>query len=693
MPIRVLDSVTVGRIAAGEVVERPCSVVKELVENSLDAGATAVTVEIRGGGIEYIRVTDNGCGIDAGQLRLAFENHATSKLQNADQLDDIRTLGFRGEALPSIASVSKVEMTSRVRNSDSGARICIEGGQIRRIEEKGCPDGTTFEMRELFYNIPVRRAFLKKASYEGGLIGDVMASLMIGNPGVSMRFINNGTTVYHTFGDGSLRHAVFSVYGKTAAEKMIELNAAEGAMKLNGLIGVGDLAKHTRSHQLFFINGRTVRCGLLTKVLERVCEGRVTTGMYPMCAIHLTLPAGSVDVNVHPNKLQIRFRDEALMQISAEKLMKFAFEGERVLDIARKEPAVTIERVTQLREISSEEIVHAQDAKSAGQENKGKNGLPIGGKPCLSEAKMRDSSISVGSTREVKNMSETSWKPVMPALPVKTNSPGSNVNHAPEGPHCNESAVFKDTTGLLRDYSNTVRQTKLEFEPKQKFESKGRNQHLHEDTVQQQIQYAPESPKSSGKGSDGLELLWRVIGVVFKTYILVESGDDLLLIDQHAAHERLQYEKYMAQLSEGTASQQLLTPLVIPLTPREMALVMENESLLSQSGFTVEPFGDRDIQVRAVPYVLGKAELKPLFMEMLSSLDRLKSATIDARRAEVIQMACKSAVKAGDVLVDSEIEALLKEMMKTGAPPTCPHGRPVVKKLTRNELEKLFKRI
>lgn len=654
MPIRILDAATVGRIAAGEVVERPSSVVKELVENSLDAGATAVTVEIRGGGIDYLRVTDNGCGIEPGQVRLAFENHATSKLQNADQLDDIRTLGFRGEALPSIASVSHIEMTTRAKKQDSGVRLSIDGGENLRVRDIGCPEGTTIIMRDLFYNIPVRRAFLKKASYEGGLVSDVAAKLMIGNPGISMRFINNGNTVYHSFGDGKLRHAVFAVYGKETAAKMLELDASEGGTRVFGMIGVGELAKSTRAHQMFFINGRSVRCPLLSKALEQVCRSRVTIGMYPMCALNLVLPPNAIDVNVHPNKLEVRFRDEVMTQAVAERLISSAFDGETVLQFKRDTAQVKpLERVTEVREITPEEM-----------------------KRSLERAKM-------------------------PPLPVKADA--ELEKPAVQDVQPKQTQMFRDVLAQERERFAGISTT-----------STGRSSQLRENNSGSQLQSKPEKPTEKTpeavcevrtetkreearmpdlpqKSED--RPTYRIIGVAFKTYIMVEVEDTLLMIDQHAAHERLQYEKYCRQLEAGTASQQLLTPIVVRLSAREMALIQENMEMLTDAGYAVEPFGEHDIQVRAVPHVLGRAELKPLFMEMINSLSRLKAATLDARRAQIMQMACKSAVKGGDALSEMEIEALIREMLETGAPPTCPHGRPVVKAVSRRDLEKLFKRI
>ena len=634
MPIRILDAATVGRIAAGEVVERPASVVKELMENALDAGSTAVTVEIRGGGIDYLRVTDNGCGIEPGQVRLAFENHATSKLQNAEQLGDIRTLGFRGEALPSIAAVSRVEMTTRARGNDTGMRLTADGGANMNVREAGCPQGTTFVMRDLFYNVPVRRAFLKKPAYEGGLVRDAVARLAIGNPGVSVRFIANGATAFHSYGDGSLRHAVFAVYGKETAGKMIDVDAFEGGTRIRGLIGIGDLARPTRDHELFYINGRLVRCPLLSKALEQVCRSRVTIGLYPMCALNLTLPPEAIDVNVHPNKLEVRFRDEETTRAAVEKLLGTAFEGERVLDFAR-------------------------DAK------------PVPQAARVSSVTPRAPLTAPNPPAPAQNVPPQPVRPAMPPQPARPSMPplpGTAQSAEPSRP-----AAQKPVQLGLFEQRPAVR--------------------LREDAVGSMpprpvvtVGDAPPAPVEAPEQ-------YRVIGVAFKTYIILEMEDTLLLIDQHAAHERLRYEKYCRDLESGTASQQLLTPLVLRLSAREMALIRDNLALLADAGYAIEPFGEMDIRVTAVPHVLGRAELRPIFLDMLTSLSRLKAATLDERRAEIMQMSCKGAVKGGDALSDSEIRALIDQMRETGAPPTCPHGRPVVRSVPKRELDKLFKRI
>ncbi len=656
MPIRILDAATVGRIAAGEVVERPSSVVKELVENSLDAGATAVTVEMRAGGIEMLRVTDNGCGIEANQVRLAFENHATSKLQNAEQLDDIRTLGFRGEALPSIAAVSHVEMTTRARGQESGVRLNIDGGLNLRVTETGCPEGTTFVMRDLFYNIPVRRAFLKKPNYEAGLVSDAVARLMLGNPKISMRLISNGNNVYHTFGDGNLRHAVFAIYGKETAEKMVEIDASIGATRVWGLIGIGELAKSTRTHQMFFINGRCVRCGLLTRALEQVCRSRVTIGLYPMCALNLTLPPNAIDVNVHPNKLEVRFRDETGIQATVEKLLSSAFEGERVLDWKRETaPAHEIKRSVSVSSVPTAEKPEQTTIftpPSVMKETQRPQMPPLPGQPKREEVFTEQEKNTEAASTPAKTF-VSSYKSLRESDPIPSKS----------------EIRAKIVEEKLRAVDAALESEKAK-KPSE-----------------------PEIQTVAAKPEPEIVPEYRVIGVAFKTYILIECNDALLLIDQHAAHERLMFEKFRKQMESGTASQMLLTPIVLRVSAKEMSLIEANRTILTEAGYEVERFGESDIQIRAVPYIMGKAEIRPLFMETINSLSRLKTVARDARYAELAQMACKAAVKGGDPLSKSEIDSLIREMLATGAPPTCPHGRPVVKTISRRDLEKMFKRI
>lgn len=660
MPIRILDAATVGRIAAGEVVERPASVVKELVENSLDAGATSVTVEIRDGGIGYMRVTDNGCGIEPGQVRLAFENHATSKLVTPEQLDDIRTLGFRGEALPSIAAVARVEMTTRAKAQEAGTRLNVEGGRNMIVREIGCPEGTTVIMRDLFFNIPVRRAFLRKAQYEAALVNDTVARMILGSPKISFRFINNGRTVYHSFGDGDLRHAVFAVYGRETAENMLEVDQSEGAMRIRGLVGVGEQAKATRAHEAFFINGRSVRCPLLSQALESVCRERVTIGMYPMCALHLTLAPGSVDVNVHPNKLEVRFRDEAATRIAVESMLRDALQGGSMLRLKAEKPATveekhTVEQLplpgmdgvvantTEVQNVQTE-VVNQKTEVSDIATKVVKDALPDDAFEALIQAERRRLGISPSGS-ELRETAFAPWPKRSPVPDVMTFAGGGTV------PFAQMHAPMATKTPPA--------------------------QPVEQLTLAQDKDSAP----------------YRVIGVLFKTYILLECEDAFLLIDQHAAHERLRYDALAKAVEEGVASQRLLTPQIVRVSAREMTLVEENMDALTAAGYDISPIGDRDLQIRAVPHIHGHAELTPRFMDVISSLSGLGSAALEARRDEILQAACKGAVKAGDALSDSEIKALLSQMEASGAPPTCPHGRPVIKTFSRREIERMFRRI
>ncbi len=642
MAIRVLDAAVVGRIAAGEVVERPASVVKELVENALDAGSSSITVEIKNGGIDYTRVTDNGVGIPAKEARIAFENHATSKISTQEELTDIRTLGFRGEALPSIAAVAKVTLTTRARGNDEGIRLQVNGSKVENLQPYGCPEGTTIVVRDLFYNVPVRHGFLKKASVEFGAVSDMIMRIILGNPQVSIRFINNERTVYHSVGDGNMRHAALSVYGRETAEKLVELDAFEGGLHIFGLIGVGDLSRANRSHQSFFVNGRVVRCQLLTEVLEEVCKSRVTIGRFPMCALHVTLPPHSVDVNVHPNKLEVRFRDEQMMRGGAEGLLAKAFEGERLLDLEQinapemQAPQTTVEIVKPPVENLTIEGGGQSQTESTGQPVVLPDQLPISNhpKPAYKPAQQQDKSLE---QIEIPTIAIASNPSAIVRDPASSVVPLSVVEDTRENPPSN--VEFKD----------------------------------------QNAAHAP--------------IHLRIIGVVFRTYVLVETEGALLMIDQHAAHERILYEQYKRQLEQGLAAQQLLAPMVVPVSAKEYSVLLDNRQLLLDVGYEVEPFGERDLQVRSVPHVLGKAEIKPVFAEMVDRLDLLRSTTIDRRRDEIIQASCKHAVKGGDALSEIEISSLIQEMQNTGSPPTCPHGRPVMRVFRRSELERHFKRI
>lgn len=645
MAIKVLDANTISKISAGEVVERPSSVVKELMENSIDAGARAITVEIKDGGITYLRVTDNGCGIPFREARMAFQNHATSKLKDADGLWDIRTLGFRGEALPSIAAVSRVTMTTREKNTDFGAKVEMEGGECKGVTETGCPEGTTIVMKDLFFNLPVRQKFLKKPAYEQGLVTDVVSKMALGNPTVAVRYISNGKIVFSSLGNGDVRAAALSVYGREYAQALREVDAFEGAFALKGLIGIGDQAKPTRSQQSFFINGRLIRCPLLSLALEDACKGRVTVGMHPMCVLSVTAPPEAIDINVHPSKLEVRFRDEAAFRLTAQSLLSKAFVKETMIG------AFTVPKEAEKKETLVRSVLLPPKAEASAPIAKTEippvktPSEPSAARPVFAPKHTENELNGIFQKPEAKKdeVRETPFarpapKPVPPPVSVKVPETAERVI-APIDAKKAEQTVFE--TPHLKKQEET----------------------------------------------------FRLIGVLFKTYILIEADGALIMIDQHAAHERLNFESLKKRLDEGTGAQQLLMPYVVHMSRREAQLVLDAKELLEETGYQVEPFGETDIQVRAVPFILGQADMRIMFTEIIESLDTLKNAEKEKRMHTIIQASCKHAVKAGDTLTEGEIQSLLDAMRASGAPPTCPHGRPVLRTLTKNEIEKMFKRI
>jgi DNA mismatch repair protein MutL len=638
-----LSAETASRIAAGEVVERPASIVKELFENALDAGARAIAVEIKNGGIEYIRVTDNGCGIPPEEVLLAFQNHATSKLQSPEELNDIRTMGFRGEALPSVAAVARVECRTREKGAASGMSLVIEGGALVSRKETGCPEGTTIIVRDLFFNTPARRTFLKRPAYEAAVVTETLEKLLLANPWVAVKLISNGRTVYHSYGDGNLRHAAMAVYGRERAGALMAVEEREGALSLEGLIGVGDCARPTRSGQSVFVNGRVVRCPLVVQALEQAVKGRVTVGMHPMCILHMRISPALVDVNVHPSKLELRFREEGDIRIALDAMFTRAFEGERMLDLAA-DPVPALGKVT---------VVLEQPKGAAGPQAEGEK-----------QSEAREASGE-------QLLIEIPERPRGAALRESARTAVPLIQRPGEPPHPQEAAAPR--------------------RPKPQGFGEGL-----ETAGQRPVSSVPAGQAgpvpAEAREEEKTPVFYRVLGVAFHTYILIETEDALLMIDQHAAHERILYEGYARQLEAGSASQPLLTPLVVEASPREIERALEAKDLLKGAGFDVEAFGTSALVVRAVPYILGKADVTPLFAKMLDRLDQLRYATREKRLAELIQTACRHAVKGGDPLHESEIEALIREMQATKAPPTCPHGRPVVRRFSRGELERLFKR-
>ena len=675
-PILRLDQELIGKIAAGEVVESPASAIKELVENSLDAGSTCVTVEIRDGGIAYLRVTDNGRGIRARDVRMAFERHATSKITKSDDLFALHTLGFRGEALASIAAVSKLTLTTKSIHEESGTRAVNEGGEIKGITEAASPQGTTIVARELFYNTPVRLKFLKKPTTEASKVAEVIARLILAHPDVSFRLIHNGKQIYASSGNGDLRSAVFSLYGRETASAMIPVKS-EGSVSVNGLVGVGLQARSNRARQTFIVNGRTIRSQVLTQALEDGCRERVTIGHYPICVLNIDMPTNMVDVNVHPNKLEVRFSDEHLVYENvcgavADSFSVSPLKSAPHMTLTREVPQTTLNpSVVQVIDTQTESGI-----EQAREQTKTEARQPV----------IKTINIQINPPKQeesVQQQTETD-KPT----PQQQTDFTSFVTQYFGGAALRENVVpgrqeplgFAKLNDRLAEQSETAGKT--EAIETQRAEKKP-------EAVQQELLPKQEA-NTLGDELSG----YSMVGVAFDTYIILQNQKQLIMIDQHAAHERILYEKLMREIDAGVGSQLLMVAQVVHVTPQDAVKIEAYREDIQAAGFDIEPFGDDAYQIRAVPNVLGVPQTKSAFLDMVDRLGELRVlSTAQKRRDAILQMACKKAVKGGDKLTMEEIKPLLVDMLRTNAPPTCPHGRPLVVVLERTEIEKRFKRI
>lgn len=620
--IRQLSADMIGRIAAGEVVERPAAAIKELIENSLDAGATEVTVEIRDGGIPFFRVTDNGCGIADSDIRLAFASHATSKVSAAEDLNSIETLGFRGEALASIAAVSRTVMLTRARDAQTGLRVEVEGGGILKITEAVRGQGTTVEVKDLFFNAPVRLKFLKKPASEAALVCDTVAQLILSRPDVRFLCVSNGKTVYRSPGDGSLESASAGVFGLRTVSSLRRVHGCAGGMTADGFVGTGENARGSRGGEMFFINRRVMRSPLLSQAVEEGCRERVMIGKFPVCVLHLTLPYESVDVNVHPNKLEVRFRQE--------REIKEALTG-IVRDALRDRDA--LENPVPMRLVKEDGASRkAPDISIAGKREKRE---PQSAVPVVPPVKKPDEAYTCVSGKAIVSVAE------------------------PVGAYKIKEAGMKA------------------------------------DLVQ---------PRDKGGGSErpaeqmslpntGAKKPIKIFGAAFDTFILAEYDDQLLLIDQHAVHERLLFDRMMKTYGQPHEGQELLIPLIVGVTAGEQALVEENRALLESVGLVAEPFGAGELAVRTVPVVLGEAQAAAFVREVISDLRGGMEPGAEKRRAAILQTACKHAVKGGEKLREEDLRFLVEEMTEKKVVPTCPHGRPLVVALSRSEIDKKFRRI
>ena len=693
-PIIRLTEEIIGKIAAGEVVESPASAIKELVENSLDAGSTCVTVEIRDGGISYLRVTDNGKGIPSRDVRLAFERHATSKIRKSEDLFDLHTLGFRGEALASIAAVSKLVLTTRHASEETGTRAVNEGGVFKSIGEAASPQGTTIVARDLFYNTPVRLKFLKKPVTEAGRVAEVISRMILAHPDISFRLIHNGKQVYASSGNGDLRSAVFCLYGRELANAMIPVHS-EGAVSVSGLVGIGLQARSNRARQTFIVNGRTIRSPLLTQALEDGCRERVTVGHYPVCVLNIQMPVSMVDVNVHPNKLEVRFSDENLIYQNVKGAVLDSFtvsplesapKMKLVNDPEEKTVANTIRVIDTEKPQGVEEARREMQTQAAEMQS-----------PAKPEIKMHV--ISVQEKAPIPKTEKTPPSDTARPTPSQQASFSSFVTTYFGGAAQRESVLHESVIpGRIKPLisekaplQNSTMPVTPAVEPVIPTASEPNMEAASSapEPIQETL-LEGSSEKNLGPALEGYQML----GVAFDTYIILQNDKQLLLIDQHAAHERILYEKLMREIDAGGGSQMLMIAQVVHVTPQDAAKIETYSEEIKAAGFDIEPFGDHTYQIRAVPNVLGMPQSRSAFLDMVDHLGELRVlSTQQKRRDAILQMACKKAVKGGDKLTMEEIKPLLADMLASNAPPTCPHGRPLVITLSRSEIEKRFRRI
>lgn len=675
--IRLLDDATINKIAAGEVVERPVSVIKELVDNALDAGATNVTVEIKDGGISYIRVTDNGKGIPASEVAVAFLRHCTSKITSVEDLANTLTLGFRGEALASIAAVSRVEILTKTEDELTGVRYIIEGGREVALEEVACPTGTTLRIENLFFNVPARKKFLKKPGTEAAAVTDFMQRVALGHPEIGFKYYNGRPEpTLITSGNGDLRACLYAVYGRDILDKMLPLEYEEDGLRLVGFISRPQLARGNRAYQSLFINGRWVKSPVVDRAMDEAYKDLIVPGTFPVSVLHLTMEPSRLDVNVHPTKMEVRFED-------AVRIRNFVF--------------LAVDRTlsgTSLLHRSGEFFKESSDAKT---ENAASPAAPTAVNP------------TGGSTEEVfKKPAETAVIPSVKPAEQTAKQPAEAPTEKPleasvqnptdkplEAPAVASAAAptLPETKPVIREERGPV----FIYKPADQVSVYQEKPGEAEENAQTEAEKAGELREEIApyKTKEALADKLRLIGQVFKTYWLAEGEGLFYMMDQHAAHERVLYDRFREVLKNGNAdSQILLQPDVYTVNPKEIAELPAYQPVLEKLGFGIEAFGEDAVIVREVPYIFNGPLPSEFVAEML---DMLHSGSRDAARDALIDkiamMSCKAAVKGNTEMSFAEAEHLLKELFNSENPYNCPHGRPTVITFSEYEIEKKFKRI
>ena len=651
--IHKLPKDTIDKIAAGEVIERPASIVKELVENAIDAKAGAITVEIREGGISLLRVTDNGGGIDASQVRTAFLRHATSKISSADDLVSISTLGFRGEALASICAVSQMEVITKTPGALTGVRYVNEGAEEKSFQEIGAPEGSTFIVRNVFYNTPARKKFLKSAASEAGYISDLVEHLALSHPEISFKFISNSQTRLYTSGNGQLKDIIYSIYGRETASNLLKIEAERDGIAVSGFVGKPAVTRGNRMHETYFVNQRYVKSSLIAKALEDGFKGYLMQHRYPFAVLHITLDGSDVDINVHPAKMEVRFADQETVYELIRQAVAAALSGKELIPEASAAGSAL-----QRKELKEEQQKH--------QEAIAKTPEPF--------ERLRRDLLSGQKTPYERKYPERT----VPVLRAAERPAGAVADRPYEAP--------VKSAGTLADKPYNV---------------PGRPADTPADRPQSAVSPAPaQKPRQMDLFEDRLlseksRTFHRMIGQLFDTYWLIEFKDHLYIIDQHAAHEKVMYERLMSAFrNKEYTSQAVSPPILISLSMAEEQTLKQYLSLFHDVGFEISHFGGREYAISAVPdnlYGFGGAEA---FVMMIDSLSENKSsASLDFLTGKLATMACKAAVKGNHAMSAAEADALIDELLRLDNPYHCPHGRPTIISMSKEEIEKKFKRI
>ena len=660
--IQVSDQITIDKIAAGEVIERPASIVKELVENSIDAKAASVTVEIQDGGISLIRVTDNGSGIEREDIRNAFLRHSTSKIRKVEDLAHIASLGFRGEALSSISAVTRTELITKTKEDTFGTRYVIEGGVEQSLEDAGAPDGTTFLVRQLFYNVPARRKFLKTPMTEAGHVQDLLMRLALSHPEVAFTFINNGQTKMRTSGNGKLKDVIYSIYGREAAANLIELDYSMDGLVMKGYLGKPVITRGNRNFENYFVNGRYVKNAMLSKAIEDAYKDFLMQHKFPFVVIHFQVDGEKIDVNVHPTKMEMRFqRQQDVYNIVYEGVHRTLLEPELIPQVEAPAPKVISQPKSE-----SPFLLKPKTAPRPMEKKPEEKEEPHDEAYFMKKMKERVLSYHQRNSSAEVAKKEQIFRPQAQAERIK-----DALARAKE--------VEKQPQKQAEEQPELIRETPV-YETKPVTEEKAEQLNLFEEHLLKREKKAE----------------YKLIGQVFETYWLVEFENSLYIIDQHAAHERVLYERTLKEMKNREFTAQYLSPpIILSLSMQEAQVLNENMDRFTRIGFEIEPFGGEEYAVRAIPDNLFGIAKKELLLEMLDDLaDGIStSMTPELIDEKVASMSCKAAVKGNNRLSAQEADALIGELLLLENPYHCPHGRPTIIAMTQRELEKKFKRI